>query len=206
MAINPLLGARVTPETKRRVRIAAERQLIKTSVWLRRVIAAALGQESVAAETPPIDRSAEFYRRRLTIRIRPADLLLLKSQAFARGMKVSTYGSVLIRSHLRNLSPLPKAELLTLRQAVSELGAIARSLSCTASKTALGQSELRTTHCACEALRRDIKALIAANAASWGQGHASIRDGTIQGEKITTSIRSRRQYPNSEPNIRNSEH
>ncbi len=206
MAISQLLGARVSPVTKRRVGEAAEQQLVTTSTWLRRAIAAALGQEPVAAGKASIDRSVEFYRQRLTVRIRPADVLLLKAQAFARGMKTSTYGSVLIRSHLRSLSPLPKQELLTLRQAVSELGAIARSLRCMASNTVPGQSELRTTQRACEALRHDLKALIEANAASWGQGHAPIPNSTIQGEKVNSSIQSRHRYPNSEPNIRNSEH
>lgn len=206
MAVSQLLGARVSPETKQRVRMAAERQLIKTSVWLRRVIAGALGQESAASETPPIDRSAEFYRQRLTVRLRPADILLLKAHALARGMKTSTYGSVLIRSHLRSLSPLAKPELFTLRLAVSELGGIARSLRCMDSKTVLGRSDLQMTQRACEALRSEIKTLIEANAASWGQGHAPIRDSTIQGEKITASIRSQRQYPKSEPGIRNWEH
>jgi len=206
MAVSELLGARVPPETKRCVRIAAERQLIKTSVWLRRVIAAALGQESPVAETAPIDRSAEFHRQRLTVRLRPADIVLLKAQALARGMKTSTYGSVLIRSHLRSLSPLAKPELFTLRQAVSELGAIARRLRCMDGESALRPSDLQMTQRACETLRREIKALIEANVASWGQGEASIRDDTIQAEKGTSNIRSRHQYPKSEPSIRNSEH
>jgi hypothetical protein len=75
-----------------------------------------------------------------------------------------------------------------------------------ASNTVPGQSDLRTTQRACEALRHDIKTLIEANAESWGQGHAPIPNSTIQGETVNSSIQSRHRYPNSELNIRNSEH
>lgn len=208
MAVTQRLTARVSPETKRRVGVVAARQLITTSIWLRRVIGEALGQEFAGARTVSLEQSIEFYRQRLSVRIRPADASLLKTQALARGMKASTYVSVLIRSHLRSLSPLPKRELLALRQAVSELGAIARNLGCmvSAGDTAVGQQDLRTTQRICEELRNDIKALIKTNAGGWGLGNATDHDGTIQGEKITAAIPSRHQYPNPEPSIRNSEH
>ncbi len=51
-----------------------------------------------------------------------------KARALARGMKLATYPGVLLRSHLQRLSPLPKDELLALRRAVSELGALTREL------------------------------------------------------------------------------
>jgi hypothetical protein len=56
------------------------------------------------------------------------DSLLLKARAPARGLRPATYVAVLLRSHLRGLSPLPKDELLALRCAVSELGALTREL------------------------------------------------------------------------------
>jgi hypothetical protein len=173
------LTARVSPETKRRVGVAAALQLITPSVWLRRVIVAALGSETAHAANAPIEQSMELPRLRLSVRIRRGDALLLKAQALARGMKSSTYVSVLIRSHLRSLSPLPKRELLALRRAVSELGAITRSLRCTAGTgaTPAAQRDLRNAQRVCETLRNEIKALIKANARSWDQGHATDRVG-----------------------------
>lgn len=172
------LTARVSPETKRRVGVAAALQLITTSVWLRRVIAAALGSETAHAAGAPIEQSTEFPRHRLSVRIPRGDALLLKARALARGMNPSTYVSVLIRSHLRSLSPLPKRELLALRRTVSELGAIARNLRCISSVGDIpaGQQDLLNSQRLCEALRNDVKALIKANASSWDLGHPTDRE------------------------------
>jgi hypothetical protein len=41
----------------------------------------------------------------------------------ARGMASATYVSLLVRSHLHNAAPLPKAEYLALRQLILELSA-----------------------------------------------------------------------------------
>lgn len=177
MVVRQFLTARVSRETKRRVVVAAALQLIRPSVWIRRVIAEALGPEPANAGTAPIEQSAELPRHRLTIRIRPEDALLLKAQALGRGMKPSTYVSVLLRSHLRSLSPLPKRELLALRRTVSELGAITRNLAhiASAGDTAAGR-DLQTAQRVCETLRNEFKVLIKANASSWNLGHATDRD------------------------------
>jgi hypothetical protein len=62
------------------------------------------------------------------IRLRSDDQLLLRERAAARGMAPATYLSVLTRSHLRSLAPLPKEELLALRRTLADLGAIGRNL------------------------------------------------------------------------------
>jgi hypothetical protein len=54
--------------------------------------------------------------------------MLLCERATARGMRSATYVSVLVRSHLRNLTPLPKEELTALKRSVADLGAIGRNL------------------------------------------------------------------------------
>ena len=171
------LTTRVSPETKRRVGVAAALQLITPSVWLRRVIAAALGSETAHTANAPVEQSMELPRHRLSVRIRRGDALLLKARALARGMKPSTYVSVLIRSHLRSQSPLPKRELLALRRAVSELGTITRSLRCIAGAgdTPAGQRDLQNAQRVCDVLRNEIKALIKANASSWDQADAADR-------------------------------
>jgi hypothetical protein len=58
------------------------------------------------------------------VRLRHEDHLLL--EAWARGMRPATYASVLLRAHLRQLTPLPKEELLALKRSISELTAIGR--------------------------------------------------------------------------------
>jgi hypothetical protein len=214
------LTARVSAETKRRANEAADRQFLKSSEWLRRLIAAELGQDSKATVEPDCaERCVERTTRRLTVRVRPADVALLKSRATERGMLVSTYASVLIRSQLRALAPLPKREILALRLAVSHLGAIARSLRWIADceKGAADLRELRSLNSVCQTLRDNIKALLKTNAAGWAAGteegtpafDISPRPkGTSKFGRRTpaVSIRSRHHYPNSERNMRNSEH
>jgi hypothetical protein len=60
------------------------------------------------------------------VRLRHEDHLLLEARAWARGMRPATYASVLLRAHLRQLTPLPKEELLALKRSISELTAIGR--------------------------------------------------------------------------------
>ena len=119
----------------------------------------------------------------LYVRLRPEDTLLLHERAVARGMASATYVSVLVRSHLRSLSPLPKDELVALKHAVSELGAVGRNLNQIARAAnsgarvgGIGQDEFRAILKICEALRDHTKSLIRANAASWNSGHAEPSD------------------------------
>jgi hypothetical protein len=105
--------------------------------------------------------------------------MLLRERAAARGMPAATYASVLLRSHLRNLSPLPKEELLALKRTVAELGAIGRVLNQIARASNQGgrvvgptREDLRAFLKVCEALREHVKATIKANVKSWAVGHA----------------------------------
>jgi len=98
-------------------------------------------------------------------------------------MASATYASVLLRSHLRSLAPLPKDELGALKRAVSELGAIGRNLNQIARAAnqgarvgGIGQDEFRAILKICEALRGHTKSLIKANAASWSSGNAEPSD------------------------------
>jgi hypothetical protein len=116
---------------------------------------------------------------RLYVRLDPTDRLLLNERAAARGMPAATYVAVLVRSHLRNLAPLPKQELLALKSAVAELGAIGRNLNQIARAMNQGQrgagpgrEELRAMLQVGGALRDHVKALLAGNAKSWDQGYA----------------------------------
>ena len=98
-------------------------------------------------------------------------------------MAAATYVSVLVRSHLRDLAPLPKDELLALKRAVGEMGAVGRNLNQIARAAnggspiaGVGREEFRAILKICEALRDHTKNLIKANTASWVTGHAEPED------------------------------
>ncbi len=119
----------------------------------------------------------------LYVRLRPEDRLLVHERAAARGMASATYVSVLVRCHVRSLAPLPKDELVALKRAVSELGAVGRNLNQIAKAAnqgarvgGAGQDEFRAILKICEALRDHSKRLIKANAASWSSGYAEPSD------------------------------
>ena len=105
--------------------------------------------------------------------------MLLQARAASRGMPAATYVSVLTRSHLRNLAPLPKEELLVMNQAISELGRIGRLLNPIARAAYQGErvggpsrDDLLAILRACIALRDNVKKVLRANLATWGQGYA----------------------------------
>ena len=109
----------------------------------------------------------------------PEDRLLLRERAAARAMAPSTYVSVLVRAHLRNLAPLPKEELLALKRSVAELGAIGRNMNQIARAANKGEravgpgrEDLRAILKVCEGLRDHVKALIKENSTTWEVGNA----------------------------------
>jgi hypothetical protein len=185
----------VTPETKARVSAIAQQQLLTESIWLRRLIIEALHERESATTSQKIaerrdgvvtEERGQCSRKRgqasrLFVRIRAEDQLLLRERAVARGMASATYVSVLVRSHLRALTPLPKDELAALKHAVSELGAIGRNLNQITRAIHQGthtasaeRGEFEAILKICEALRDHTKSLIKANAASWASGYAEI--------------------------------
>ena len=110
-----------------RFRSLAERQQVTESVLLKRLIDSAV--HSVDQSDAEVLKSPHRQLRgsRLCVRLHPDDQLLLRERAAARQMAAATYVSVLVRSHLRTLSPLPKAELMALKRSVAELSAIGRA-------------------------------------------------------------------------------
>ena len=188
-----ILRTRITPETKARVAAVTRARLMTESIWLRQLILREL--QAIDSDPPPEHRDAPVAavrgrcskrrtpRSGLYVRLSPEDRLLLHERAAARGMASATYVSVLVRSHLRSLAPLPKEELITLKRAVSELGAIGRNLNQIARAAnqdarvgGVGRDEFRAILKICEALRDHTKNLIKGNAASWVCGHAESAD------------------------------
>ena len=189
-----VLRTRIRPETKARVAAVTQARLLTESIWLRQLILREL-RAIDSEDPPPRHRDAPVAAARgrcakrhtpgsgLYMRLSPEDRLLLHERAAARGMASATYVSVLVRSHLRSLAPLPKEELITLKRAVSELGAVGRNLNQIARAAnqgarvrGVGHDEFRAILKICEALRDHTKNLIKANAASWVSGHAESAD------------------------------
>lgn len=177
------LKTRVSLETKRAVQAVAQKDLLTESLWLRRVIHVALQRGGFAAAPTVSDtrwrKPESRSHARLSVTLRPDDRQLLHERAVARGMPEATYVSVLVRAHLRDLTPLPKEELLALKRAGAELGAVGRNLNQVAramnsgrSGTGVSREDLRAILKVCEALRDHVKSLIKVNAISWESGYA----------------------------------
>jgi hypothetical protein len=189
-----VLTTRVTPDVKERVTAIVREQFLTESIWLRRLVLQELQAMSSEDAVPrrcgngstPVRGQCSTRSEpdsSVHVRLPKDDRLLLHERAAARGMASATYASVLMRSHLRSLAPLPKDELVALKQAVSELGAVGRNLNQIARAAnsgarvaCIGHDEFRAILKICEALRDHSKALIKANAASWASGYAETQD------------------------------
>jgi hypothetical protein len=182
MASDQIIAARVSSDTKARLRSLATKRGLSDSALLKDVLELTLG----GCGTPgrdDADPAIRLSRRaRLYVRLRPDDQLLLAERAAAQRMAPATYVSMFVRSHLRDLSPLPADELRSLNRVVAELGAIGRNLNQIARAThqAGPAADLRDAHViamirVCGALRDHVKALLKANALSWKVGHADPR-------------------------------
>jgi Bacterial mobilisation protein (MobC) len=168
---------RVSSETKVRLRALAERQHISESAMLRRLVELVLlkaGMAPIIEETPSGARARRGAR--LMIRLRPDDQILLRDRAAARGLPAATYVSVLTRSHLRSIAPLPQEELQALKHTLAELGSIGRNLNQIARAanqgqlvTRPGRDDLAAMLRVCGTLRDSLKRVLLANLKSWEQ-------------------------------------
>ena len=141
MRCTETLKTHVSPEMKLQARSVADREFLSESSWLKRLVmreirarndasgakSDLLWSESIPGSTsaPPGNNAAG---KPMLIRLTVEDRLLLDARAEARGMRPATYASVLLRSHLRQLTPLPKDELLALKRSIAELGSIGRNI------------------------------------------------------------------------------
>ena len=179
MTASAFIHLRVTQETKLRLRVLAQREGRSESALLKELLGVML--RSVGDEVPSEPRRDEggLRQARLTVRLQPSDQLPLRDRAAARAMPAATYVSVLVRAHLRSLTPLPKDELLALKRSIAELAAIGRNINQIAKVANEGggfpgsvREEFRAMLKICEALRENTKALLKANLRSWSVGHS----------------------------------
>lgn len=181
----------MSPDIKLQAKAVAERELISEAAWLKRLVIREIrnargadAEEREPCRTGGIRRPAREPQgsngcgKPMYVRLRVEDRLLLDARAEARGMRPATYASVLIRSHLRKLTPLPKDELLALKRSIGELALIGRNINQIARAANEGgkvpssvREEFRAMLKICEALRGNTKALLKGNVASWEAGH-----------------------------------
>jgi hypothetical protein len=185
------LKAHVSPEIKLLAKALADREFLSEAAWLKRLVLreiqtcdAAGGSEGESSRAEAIRRPGREARppsgcaKPMLVRLRDEDKLLLDARAEARGMRPATYASVLLRSHLRQLTPLPKDELLALKRGIAMLASIGRNINQIAKVANQGGrmpdsagAEFRAMLKICVALRDNTKALLKANETSWSTGH-----------------------------------
>ena len=119
MVADNFIAARVSSETKARLKALAARRQLSESALLKDLLELTLSGAAVP-ELEDAERVCTVARAaRLYVRLRTDDQLLLAERAAARRMAAATYVSVLVRAHLRRLTPLPKDELLALNRSVA---------------------------------------------------------------------------------------
>jgi hypothetical protein len=188
MNCTEILKARVTSEIKRQAKAIADRELLTEAAWLKRVVMKEIRSIERSGAGAHHDQLLQIRRaahdsagrcKPVYVRISDDDRVLLESRAAARAMRPATYVSVLARAHLRALTPLPKDELIALKQVIAELASIGRNINQIAKSAhesgrlpGSAREEFRAMLKVCEALRDKTKGLLKANVASWRTGHA----------------------------------
>jgi hypothetical protein len=177
MVSSSLIAARVDTETKARFSEIARCQGVTESALLKRAVGAIVAGSSAIAPSEPEPFEPVAKSGKISVRLSDGDLLLLRERARARDLPTATYVNYLIRTHLRNLTPLPGPELDALRQSVTMMGAVGRALNQIARARNRGEgpqefslSSLHAILKALTALRDHTKALVTANVTSWKAG------------------------------------
>jgi hypothetical protein len=185
------LKAHVSPEIKLQAKAVADREFLSEAAWLKRLVLreiracdATRGSEGKPSGAEDIRwpgreaRTPNGCAKPMLVRLRDEDKLLLDARAEARGMRPATYASVILRSHLRQLAPLPKEELLALKRSIAVLASIGRNINQIAKAANQGSrmpdsagAEFRAMLKICVALRENTKGLLKANEISWRSGH-----------------------------------
>ena len=178
MTADAFIQCRVSPAAKAALRASAQRQQLTESALMMRLLETALQIDPRPPRAHTGRDRAVPRNARITVRLQPDDQLLLAERAAARRLPASTYVSVLVRTHLRHLTPLPREELQALRRSVAELSAVGRLLNQIARAAHQGGPVAGPTreHVGvmlkiCEGLRDHVAALLKANATSWVAGY-----------------------------------
>jgi hypothetical protein len=192
MSCAEILKTTVPTDIKLQAKAIAERESLSEATWLKRLVLREIRACDGARSAEGEPRRTEGVRRPgretrgpngcgkpILVRLRTEDRLLLDARAEARGLRPATFVSVVVRSHLRQLAPLPRDEFLALKRSIAELAAIGRNINQIAKTVNEGgrapssvREEFRAMFKICEALRDNTKALLKANEISWQTGES----------------------------------
>lgn len=181
MAAEAFIQCRVSQATKAALHAVAERQQLTESALLKRMLDLVLQTTGATAGSgSAADDERPARQARLYVRLTRGDWQLLQARSAARSLAPATYASILLRAHLRALTPLPQAELCAIRQSTRELAAIRRNLNQIAQATHQGgvgigpsREDLMNLLKACKGLHYHIRAYVSTNLTSWGSGDAT---------------------------------
>jgi predicted DNA binding CopG/RHH family protein len=172
------LSTWVSAEIKERFGAVAAQLGLSESALLKRLVELNLQSTQLAQSETPAPSAIAARGARLYVRLRAEDHLLLRERASARGMPAATYVTMLVRAHLRALTPVPDREMAEVERAVAALGIIGRNLNQiarvanqTGHVTGPSGQELQALLRACTALRDHMREFVRANRASWEIGH-----------------------------------
>jgi hypothetical protein len=180
MAAEAFIQCRVPKATKAALRAAADRQQLTESALLKRMLELVLHTTGAAEVDEVVVADRPSRRARLYVRLTVGDSQLLQARSAARRLAPATYASILLRAHLRALTPLPEPELRAIRQSTRELAAIGRNLNQIALATQHGGSgvgasreDLRNLLKVCVTLNDHIRSYVRTNVSSWSSGDAT---------------------------------
>ena len=178
MAKAKTTAVRLTVEEKKRLQAVAAAHGLTESGLLKRTIDRLIdpsGLLSNAAADAPV---GGIRTDRLVIRLHPDTRGEVAERARARGLPVATYIAALVRSHVRNLRPLAKAELRAFEQGAVQLHHIGRNLNQLTrranAKRAVAiprKEELALFLKTCTSMVRHLEATLEANKKAWEVGH-----------------------------------
>ena len=181
MAVDALVRCRVSLETKTLLQSIAAREQVTESALVRQLLETLVRASASDGPTNGELGDREVRAERMSIRLAPDDRLLLRDRATARGMPSATYVAVLVRSHLRKVTPLPTEELAALKRSIAALGSIGRNLNQIATALNAGgrlegpdRQHVELMLKIAVGLRDHVKALLIANETSWERGYAAI--------------------------------
>lgn len=182
MPEDSFIHCRVDPELKAAIRRIAEDMELSDSALIKQMLKDLVRMSG--ALRPSVGPSRMRPRdARLYVRLHPSDRLLLTERAVARGMAPATYAAVMVRAHLNDLAPLPKEELLALREAISRLAGLGRLMNRIGGEMDRdrwpdhGARQVAEMGEACLTLHDRVLALLIANAKSWRRRYA---EGPVQ--------------------------
>lgn len=178
MAREKFTAVRLSAEEKARLRAVAAGFGLTESALLKRAVERLIDPAGLSGsglfEAPP--EGARIAK--LLVCLHPDTRGPLAERARARGLPAATYAAAVLRSHVLNLRPLPKAELRAFEQGVVQLTLIGRNLNqltrrANAEKAVAipRREDLALFLKTCTAMLENLKAALKANKQSWEVGH-----------------------------------